>query len=206
MKTNKNHGLTKPQDILVLSGIGNGEKHCLRSFTDHHKASSWSMQHFFHLRINPFPVGLVKVLRRWSTAASQNALSCVWNGFNGMCKMWYHYVPVSFPPFLGLASSILKHASNLQSIFIFYDLWKNLENDEAIQSRLAEPDGFISKAVITITNLHTSPDPHSIVPLRISPPWHLIHCLLRTRSCLNQVSYSIHVGNAMMLRNANWIE
>lgn len=32
-------------------------------------ASSWSMQHFFHLRINPFPFGLVKVLRRWSTAA-----------------------------------------------------------------------------------------------------------------------------------------
>ena len=73
---------------------------------------------------------------------------------NGMCKMWYH-VPVSFPPFLGLASSILKHASNLQSNFSFYDLRKNFENDEAVQSRLAEPDGFISQG-----SHHHNESPH----------------------------------------------
>lgn len=135
-------------------------------------ASSWSMQHFFHLRINPFPFGLVKVLRRWSTAAPK--MSRRWdrdtilnqtglqNGITEhivmcMARFQWHVQNIislcaSFvSPFSGVGLLNLETRFK-SSNFIFYDLWKNFENDEAIQSRLAEPDGFISKAVITDYN------------------------------------------------------
>ena len=111
------------------------------------------------VRMNSFPFGLVKVLRRWSTAETvaewHHRTHCHVYGTASMaCATCDIMCQFRFPLFWGWPP----HASNLQSIFIFYDLRKNTENDEAIQFRLAEPDGFISKAVITITNLHTSPD------------------------------------------------
>lgn len=71
MKTNKNHGLTKPQDSKtfwssVASVMVRSTAFGVSQITTGLRVGACNK---LNLRINPFPFSLVKVLRRWSTAA-----------------------------------------------------------------------------------------------------------------------------------------